>query len=110
MGSVAGTVSAPTFCRATASRCRTAAIRFSTLYHDGGTLYVDLPQDRAGSMRRLLVLSAVIPSLASAQARHVPTVDELLNLRSVSSAQLSPNASWVAYLVTETDWKNDNFV
>ena len=61
-------------------------------------------------MRRIVVALALIPAIALAQAKHVPTVDELLSVRSVSSAQISPNASWVAYLVTETDWKNDNFV
>src|SRR6185503_19519322 len=50
------------------------------------------------------------PTLVLAQARHVPTVDELLSIRSAGGARISPNGGAVAYLVTETDWKNDNFV
>jgi dipeptidyl aminopeptidase/acylaminoacyl peptidase len=61
-------------------------------------------------MRRLFLLLACLPALASAQTKHVPSVDELLTLKSARGARISPNGSSVAYLVTETDWKNDNFV
>ncbi|HEU4993595.1 MAG TPA: S9 family peptidase [Gemmatimonadaceae bacterium] len=61
-------------------------------------------------MRRLIAFLWLVPTVALAQARHVPSVDELLSLRSASGAQISPDGSLVAYLVTETDWKNDNFV
>src|SRR5437762_10623139 len=61
-------------------------------------------------MRRPLTLLATLPSLILAQGKRVPTVDDLLNLRSASSAQIAPAGAWVAYIVTETDWKNDNFV
>jgi len=61
-------------------------------------------------MRQVLLLATLLPSLALSQSKHIPTVDDLLNLRTVGGARISPNGSAVAYLVTETDWKNDNFV
>lgn len=47
---------------------------------------------------------------AAAQQRRVPTVDDLLNIKSLGGAQLSPDGKWVAYTVNETDWKQDTFV
>ena len=42
--------------------------------------------------------------------RHVPTIDELLTLKSVGGAQISPDGKWVAYTVTYGDFKQDAFV
>ena len=42
--------------------------------------------------------------------RRVPTVDDLLNIKSIGGAQISPDGTWVAYTVTETDFKQDAFV
>ncbi|MGE5359686.1 MAG: S9 family peptidase [Bacteroidales bacterium] len=69
-------------------------------------------------MRRHLLLSLLfaastgIPFVATAQdaPRRVPTVDELLSLKSVGSPQVSPNGRWVAYTMTAADWKQDAFV
>ena len=46
----------------------------------------------------------------SAAERRVPTVDDLLNLKSVGSPQLSPDGTRIVYTVTETDFKQDAFV
>jgi dipeptidyl aminopeptidase/acylaminoacyl peptidase len=43
-------------------------------------------------------------------ARRVPTVDDLLGLKSVGTAQISPDGEWVAYGVTHADFKQDTFV
>ena len=43
-------------------------------------------------------------------SRHVPTIDELLTIKSVGSAQISPDGRWVAYTVTSGDFKQDAFV
>jgi dipeptidyl aminopeptidase/acylaminoacyl peptidase len=43
-------------------------------------------------------------------SRHVPTVDELLTIKSVSGAQISPDGKWVAYTVSTGDFKQDAFV
>ena len=62
-------------------------------------------------MRRLaLVLALVLPSISAAQGKRVPTIDDLLNLKSVGGIAISPNGTMVAYTVNETDWKSDQFV
>jgi dipeptidyl aminopeptidase/acylaminoacyl peptidase len=61
-------------------------------------------------MRHSLLVAALFPALAAAQSKHVPTVDELLSLKSVGAPQISPDGRRVAYLVNETDWKNDQFL
>src|SRR6185295_2112992 len=42
--------------------------------------------------------------------RHVPTIDELLTLKAIGGAQISPDGQWVAYTVTNADFKQDAFV
>ncbi len=63
-------------------------------------------------MRRLLlVLLLVLFAAPSAQAQgKVPSIDELLSLKSVGSPRISPNGQQVLYSVAETDWKADAFV
>ncbi len=39
-----------------------------------------------------------------------PTVDELLELKSVGGARISPDGAYVAYTVSSTDWKQDAYV
>jgi dipeptidyl aminopeptidase/acylaminoacyl peptidase len=62
--------------------------------------------------KRSLALSFLLISLAvtAAAQRPVPTVDDLLNVKSLGGAQISPDGKWVAYSVGETDWKQDAFV
>ena len=62
--------------------------------------------------KRLPVLPLIIACLslmASAQ-RRIPTIDDLLNVKSLGGAQISPDGKYVAYTVNETDWKQDAFV
>lgn len=61
-------------------------------------------------LKRLSTLAVAIPSLALAQNTRVPTIDDLLNLKSIGATAISPNGSMVAYTVNETDWKSDQFV
>ena len=56
----------------------------------------------------LLVLG--ITSLAAAQTKHVPAIDELLTLKSVGAVSISPDAKWIAYTVGYGDFKPDAFV
>jgi dipeptidyl aminopeptidase/acylaminoacyl peptidase len=56
-----------------------------------------------------LCLSAV-PAFAGDKARRVPTVDELLGIKQIFGASISPNGKWVAYTVSETDFPHDAFV
>src|SRR6266404_2063667 len=64
--------------------------------------------------RRFVVLSfavmiAVGAIAASAQPR-VPTVDDLLTIKSVGGTQISPAGKWVAYTVGYGDFKQDAFI
>ena len=68
-------------------------------------------------MPRRFIISAlavilVAASLSSAQtsARRVPTVDDLLMLKSASAPRISPDGKWVAYGVSETNFKQDAYV
>src|SRR5258705_738170 len=70
-------------------------------------------------MRRILFLTFLIlitatlarPLATTADtSRHVPTIDELLTLKSIGGAQISPDGRWVAYTVTNADFKQDAFV
>lgn len=61
----------------------------------------------------VLVLSlALSPALAAEPAaRRVASIDELLQLKTLTGGtQLSPDGRYVAYLVTEADFKQDAFV
>ena len=57
-----------------------------------------------------IVLITFTISLCIAQASHVPTLDELLTLKSIAGTQISPNGKWVAYTVGYGDFKQDAFV
>ena len=50
------------------------------------------------------------PVVGADPARRVPTVDDLLSLKSLSTARISPDGKWVAYGVTHSDFKEDAFV
>jgi len=68
--------------------------------------------------RDLILLLALIACLAPAlgaerqapPSTRVPTVDDLLNVKTVGGARISPNGKWVAYTVSETDFAQDAFV
>ncbi|MEO7275249.1 MAG: S9 family peptidase, partial [Vicinamibacterales bacterium] len=55
-----------------------------------------------------LLLILCLPSGAAAQK--VPTVDDLLNVKTAGGAQISPDGKWVAYTVGETDFKQNAFI
>jgi len=58
-----------------------------------------------------LLLSVCSPAaLAADSSRHVPSIDELLSLKTVGGTQISPDGKWVAYTVTGVDFKSDAFV
>lgn len=56
----------------------------------------------------LLTLMMVVAA-APAQSR-VPSLDDLLTLKSVGGAQISPDGKWVAYTVSYGDFKLDAFI
>lgn len=58
----------------------------------------------------LILCLAVATGLAADSVQHVPTIDDLLNVRSVGGAAISPDGQWVAYTVSNSDFKQDAFV
>jgi len=62
-------------------------------------------------IKRTLALFALLllVSHGLAQSR-VPTLDDLLTLKSIGGAQISPDGKWVAYTVSYADFKQDAFV
>lgn len=52
----------------------------------------------------------VLLTITVTAQRRVPTVDDLINVKSLGGAQISPDGKYIAYTVNETDWKQDAFV
>jgi len=52
---------------------------------------------------------AVLLAAGAAWAQHVPTVDELLQVKRVGSPAISPDGRLVAYTVREADWEDDAY-
>ena len=61
------------------------------------------------SLAVMLSASAWAATAEPKAARHVPTVDELLQLRVPRLAEISPDGRWVAYSVLTPDFKKDAF-
>jgi dipeptidyl aminopeptidase/acylaminoacyl peptidase len=57
---------------------------------------------------RIFLLSVACASIAAAQPS--PTLDQVLEVRTIGGAKISPDGKWIAYTVSETDWKQDAFV
>ena len=55
-----------------------------------------------------LLLIVCLPSAAAAQK--VPSVDDLLNVKTAAGARISPDGKWVAYTVAEADFKQNAFI
>jgi dipeptidyl aminopeptidase/acylaminoacyl peptidase len=65
---------------------------------------------RLAALLVLLVLSTLAVGFASDSSTRVPTVDDLLTIKSVGGTQISPDGTWVAYTVGYGDFKTDAFV
>jgi hypothetical protein len=57
-----------------------------------------------------IALALMFAVAVAAQNKHVPTIDELLTLKTIGAAQISPNGKWIAYTVGYGDFKTDAFV
>ena len=57
----------------------------------------------------LCFLLGVSFSLAQ-DAPRVPNINDLLTIKSAGGPRISPDGKWVAYSVTEADFKQDAFV
>ncbi|HEV8140507.1 MAG TPA: S9 family peptidase [Pyrinomonadaceae bacterium] len=58
----------------------------------------------------LIIAILLLCARLAAQTQHVPTLDDLLTLKSVAGTQISPDGKWVAYTVGYGDFKQDAFV
>lgn len=56
----------------------------------------------------LLLISSLAP--AGDSNPRVPTIEDLLTLKSVAGTSISPDGKWVAYGVSETDFKQDSYI
>lgn len=56
------------------------------------------------------LLVVILPGLLCAQAKHTPTLDEIVSLKTIDSAKISPDGRLVAYRMEEADWKDNAFV
>src|SRR5205085_190674 len=56
------------------------------------------------------LLIVICLSITAYAQRRVPTVDDLLNVKLLGGAQISPDGNYVAYTVNQADWKQDAFV
>jgi dipeptidyl aminopeptidase/acylaminoacyl peptidase len=59
-------------------------------------------------LRFLLVL--LLPGLLCAQTKHTPPFDEILSLETISSPKISPDGRFVAYQMSEANWKDNEYV
>jgi dipeptidyl aminopeptidase/acylaminoacyl peptidase len=58
----------------------------------------------------LFTTMVALAPVAAGESRRVPTIDDLLAIERVSSPQVSPDGSMVAYVVTKADFEQDAFV
>ncbi len=65
---------------------------------------------RLAAMLSLLALGTLAIAFASEPAPRVPTIDDLLTIKSVGGTQISPDGKWVAYTVGYGDFKQDAFI
>ena len=56
------------------------------------------------------VLTTFLLAITVAAQRRIPTVDDLLTIKSVGGTQISPDGKWVAYTVGFGDFKQDAFI
>jgi dipeptidyl aminopeptidase/acylaminoacyl peptidase len=61
----------------------------------------------ASALFVLLLAPALRPA---AETTRVPTIEDLLKVKTVGGVQISPDGRWVSYAVTETDFKQDAYV
>jgi dipeptidyl aminopeptidase/acylaminoacyl peptidase len=58
----------------------------------------------------ILALFFMAGAGGTAQDKRVPTVDDLMMIKAAGGPRISPDGKWVAYTVSETDFKQDAYV
>lgn len=59
-------------------------------------------------MKRFIALAVVLAAVV-ANAQTVPTIEDIISLRSVGAVQVSPDGKTVAYTVQTTDWNENRY-
>src|SRR5437870_13503599 len=65
---------------------------------------------RLGASLILVTFASLAIAFQGVLVRHVPTVDDLLTIKSVGGTQISPDGKWIAYTVSYGDFKQDAFI
>src|SRR6266550_8337727 len=65
---------------------------------------------RLAALLTLLTLGTLVMVFASEASPRVPSVDDLLTIKSIGGTQISPDGKWVAYTVGYGDFKQDAFI
>ena len=60
-------------------------------------------------MRNMVVLSGSAPPRFHAAPAATPTIDQSLSMKSASDAQISPDGRYVAYVVQQANWDENEF-
>ncbi|HZU22004.1 MAG TPA: DPP IV N-terminal domain-containing protein, partial [Terriglobales bacterium] len=58
----------------------------------------------------VLALLLWTPLFVAAAAKHTPSFEESISLRTVGGAKISPDGRYVAYSVSQADWKQNSYV
>jgi dipeptidyl aminopeptidase/acylaminoacyl peptidase len=58
----------------------------------------------------MISLALTLVAFAADAPRHVPTLDDLLTMKTVGGTQISPDGKWVAYTIGYGDFKQDAFI
>src|SRR5512142_65700 len=61
------------------------------------------------AMTRNVLGWVVFSSCAFAAGLSTPTIDQSLSMKSAGGAQISPDGRYVAYVVTQTNWEENDF-
>ena len=65
---------------------------------------------RLAAALTLLAFASLVVAFQDDNPRHVPTVDDLLTIKSVGGTQISPDGKWIAYTISYGDFKQDAFI
>jgi dipeptidyl aminopeptidase/acylaminoacyl peptidase len=65
---------------------------------------------RLASLPGVFALAILSVAVAINAQPRVPTIDDLLTIKSVGGTQISPDGKWVAYTVSHGDFKTDAFI
>ena len=66
--------------------------------------------NRLGRLVSVAAFAFLCGGVLRAQAKHTPSLEDSLSLRTIGGARISPDGRFIAYRVRETDWKENAYV